>query len=484
MKDTSFSKKNKKSITKGVETLTGDPKKAIIKLAVPMIIAMSINTIYNLVDALWVSGFGQDFFTTEQVSNIGTGALAAVGFVMPFYMMIISIATGLGLGGGSAISRRIGANDKQGADNVAIHSVIITIVFSLFFTIIFLIFADIIFISIGATDSANMAVSYGRVIFAGSIFIFFINVALAILRSEGDANRAMYAMMFGAGLNIILDPIFIYTFGMGVVGAAYATILSMAVTAFILIYWLFLRKNTYVSFKFRNFRFKKDILKDIFKVGLPASIQQLSMSFTMLVIIIIINISSIGEDGVAVYNTGWRVVMIAVLPLLGLATAVVSVTGAAFGSLSYDKLNIAFMYAAKTGFIVEIFLAIAIFILAPLITAGFTTSPDAFRIKNDLEMFLKITCLFYPAAAFGIVTSSMFQGVGKGIYALISTLLRTIVLTILLVLIFTFVFNYGLNGIWWAIVFSNLAGSTISFIWGKLYIRKLLVKNKKIECRS
>ena len=127
-----------------------------------------------------------------------------------------------------------------------------------------------------------MALSYGRIIFAGSIFIFFINVALAILRAEGDVKRAMYAMMFGAILNILLDPIFIYTFRLGVAGAAYATILSMAVTALILVYWLFLRKNTYVEFKFKDFRFKKDILKDIFKVGLPASVQQLSMSITMI----------------------------------------------------------------------------------------------------------------------------------------------------------------------------------------------------------
>ena len=87
------------SKTRGVETLLGEPKKAIIKLAVPMIIAMSAHTIYNLVDALWVSGFGQDFFTSEKISEVGTGALAAVGFALPFYMMIIAISTGLGLGG-------------------------------------------------------------------------------------------------------------------------------------------------------------------------------------------------------------------------------------------------------------------------------------------------------------------------------------------------------------------------------------------------
>ena len=111
----SYSNKNDDSETKGVKTLLGDPKKAVIRLAVPMIIAMSAHTIYNLVDAIWVSGFGKDLFTSAEVPEVGTGALAAVGFVMPFFMMIMSIAVGLGIGGGSAISRRIGAKDKKGA---------------------------------------------------------------------------------------------------------------------------------------------------------------------------------------------------------------------------------------------------------------------------------------------------------------------------------------------------------------------------------
>jgi putative MATE family efflux protein len=393
-------------------------------------------------------------------------------------MILISISVGLGIGSGSAISRRIGAKDKVGADNCAIHSIIISLIIALFFTIILFTFADRIFVSIGAAEIADMAVSYGRIIFAGSIFIFFINNALAILRAEGDANRAMYAMLFGAILNIILDPFFIYTFGWGVAGAALATILSMAITAVILVYWLFFRKDTYVSFKFKAFKFKKDILKDIFRVGLPASFQQLSMSITMLVIIILINIAGNGNEGVAVYNTGWRIVMIAILPLLGMATAVTSVTGAAFGARSYDKLKTAYWYATKTGLLIEIILGIAIFVLAPLISIVFTTRPEDIIIRNDLTLFLQISCIFYPGAAFGIASSAMFQGTGKGTYSLIATLLRTIVMTIALALLFVLVFNFGIVGIWWAIVIGNLTGSVVSFVWGNLYIRNLIIKNK------
>jgi putative MATE family efflux protein len=284
-------------------------------------------------------------------------------------------------------------------------------------------------------------------------------------------------MMFGAGLNILLDPIFIYTFQMGVTGAAYATILSMAVTSVMLSYWLFLRKDTYVSFKFRDFKFNKDIIKDIFRVGLPASVQQLSMSFTMIVLIVIIDFIGGGDAGVAIYNTGWRVISIAILPLLGMATAVVSVCGAVYGAKAYEKLNTAYMYAIKVGFFMEIVIALAIFLLAPFIAALFTSSADQLQITPGLELFLKVTVLFYPGAAFGIASSAMFQGTGKGSYALIATILRTIVLTIILALTFTVLFNMELEGIWWAIVIGNLLGSIISFAWGRFYVYKL--KNSK-----
>ncbi len=465
--------------TKGVKTLLGDPKKAVVKLAIPMIIAMSVTTIYNFVDTLWVSGFGANWFSAADIVDVGAVAVAAVGFVLPFFIMIIAISTGLGVGCGSAISRRIGAKDKEGADNVAIHSIIITLLIAIVFSIPFFIFADKLFVLIGAKDAAGLAISYGRVIFAGSVFTFFINVALAILRSEGDAKRAMYAMMFGACLNIGLDPVFIYIFRLGVTGAAYATVLSMAITSFILIYWLFFRKDTYVAFKFHDFKFNKEILKDIFRVGLPASVQQLSMSFTMLLLIVIITLIS-GDNGVTIYTIGWRIVTIAILPLLGLATAVISVGGAAFGARTYEKLKIVFTYSIKIGFIIEIIIAAATFLLAPIITAAFTTFDlKLFALSDDIILFLKVACLFYPGAAFGIMASSIFQGTGKGTYALICTLLRTVILVPIFALFFTHVLNLGLVGVWYALVVANLIGSVVSFTWCKIYIRNIMIKNTK-----
>lgn len=445
--------------TEGVKALLGDPKKAIIKLALPMILAMSVQTIYNLVDAIWVSGLGAD-------------ALAAVGFVFPIFFIAMALSTGLGMGAGSAISRRIGAKDKEGADNVAVHSLIITLLLAVAFTIPLFVFAENIFVLIGAGKTVGLTVDYGQIIFAGSIFIFFTSVSNAILRGEGDAKRAMYAMVLGAGLNIILDPILIYVLDMGIAGAAWATVISLAITSVIMLNWLLFKRDTYVSFKFSDFKFDKSIIKDIFRVGFPASFSQLSMSITMIIMnIIIVMVSS--TDGVAIYSTGWRVASMAVLPIMGVATALISVSGAAFGANSFNKVNISYRYAIKIGLAIETIIAVLTFVFAPQIAAVFTQSESAAHIAPDLVIFLRIIALFYPMISFGMLSSAVFQGMGKGVNALIVTILRTVILTPLFAVLFAFNLNLGLIGVWWGVVAANIIGPVIAFSWARLYIVRL-----------
>lgn len=445
--------------TKGVKTLLGDPKKAIVTLSIPMIVAMSVQTIYNVVDAIWVSGLGAD-------------ALSAVGFFFPFFFMLMALATGIGIGGGSAVSRRIGAQDKPGADTVAVHTMVLMLVMTVAVTLPFFVFTRDVFVFMGAGEIADTATVYARILFGGSLIIFFSNVSNALLRGEGDAKRAMYAMMIGAGLNIGLDPIFIYTVGLGVAGAAWATALSLLVSSIILCYWIFIKKDTYISITFRGFRFNKDIAAEILKVGLPSALSQLSMSFSMFFLNIIV-VKAGGTDGVAILSTGWRVATFAVLPLIGISTAVIAVTGAAYGSRAYNKLRTAYLYAVKIGLAIAVCIALATFVLAPQITLLFTFSEDAARITDDLILFLRTMCLYYPVVSFGMFSSSMFQGTGKGVNALIVTIFRTIVLTTPLAFTLSLRANMGLSGVWWGIVIGNVIGATLAFSWAMLYIRGL-----------
>jgi putative MATE family efflux protein len=448
--------------TWGVQTLLGNPKKAIVKLSLPMIAAMSLQTLYSLVDALWVSGLGPD-------------ALSAVGFFVPFMFMMIALSTGLGVGGGAAISRRIGAGDKAGSDQVATTAMVLMLISSLVFTLPFFILASRIFTAMGAGPVTPLATSYARIIFAGTLLFFFSNVVGSLLRAEGDVKRAMYAIVLGSALNIVLDPIFIYTLKLGVPGAAWATLISAGVSALFLFYWTCIKKDTYVAFCLRGFTFAKNILNDILKVGIPASFQQLAMALTAF-FFNLIAVKVGGTDGVAIYTTGWRVVMVGVLPLIGIAMAVVSVTGAAFGAKDYKKLDTAWRYAVKIGFFIELAVAALTFLFAHQIAWLFTSTAEGLRIRAEMVNFLRISCVFYPTVSFGMLSSSMFQGTGKGVNALIVTVFRTILLAVPLAYLFAIVLKWNLTGLWWGIVAGNISGALIAFTWARIYVNSL--KNK------
>jgi putative MATE family efflux protein len=282
----------------------------------------------------------------------------------------------------------------------------------------------------------------------------------------------MYAMMAGALLNIVLDPIFIYTLKLGVAGAAWATLISIGLSSSIIFYWIFIKRDTYVTIRLKEFRFNKKIVFDILRVGLPVSIQQLAMSLSVLILNLIV-VRAGGSDGVAIFTTGWRVATFASLPLIGMATAVTSVAGAAYGGRDYPRLDIAYMYALKIGIAIEFGVSFLTFILAPQITKLFTYSPDAARLAQALMGFLRTMCLYYPTASLGILSSGLFQGTGKGIFSLIVTIFRTIVLAVPLAYLFALGLDFGLPGVWWGIVSGNIMGGIVAFIWARIYIRNL-----------
>ncbi|MBU1186463.1 MAG: MATE family efflux transporter [Acidobacteria bacterium] len=447
------------AMTEGVRTLLGNPKKAIIKLAIPMIIAMSAHTLYSVVDAIWVSGLGPD-------------ALSAIGFFFPFNIIIIAVSGGLGVGGSSAISRKIGAQDKKGAGAVASHTLVLMIFASLLLMAPLLIFIEKIYSGIGAGPVASLAAGYSRIIFALMPLSFFSMVATSLLRGEGDVKRAMTVMLLGSALNIGLDPLFIYTFKLGVNGAAWATMISIGFSCTFLFYWMFLKKDTYVTFRLKGFCFAKNILSDILRVGIPSAVMQTSMAL-MAFFLNILSVKAGGTDGVAVFTTGWRVVMFAALPIIGMATAVTSVTGAAFGAHDVPKLRTAFFYAVKIGLFLELITASLTFIFAPQIAGLFTMKAGGLRIRADLINFLKIMFIFFPFVPFGMLSSAMFQGTGKGINALTVTLTRTIILVVPLAIVFSTKTSLGLSGIWWGIVCGNTMGAVLAFTWANLYIRRL-----------
>ncbi len=429
-----------------------------------MVVAMSFQTLYNLADAIWVSGIGPD-------------SLSAVGFTFPFFFMAMAIANGIGIGGGSAVSRRIGAEDRTGADRVAAHSVVCSGIIGAAVSAVMMLLLPYAMAFMGAEDHAlHLSITYSRIIFSGTLFFFFNAGAVAILRSEGDAKRAMIAMASGGICNIILDPIFIYGLDMGVAGAATATVISMLLTTSLASYWLFVQKSTFVVFRFRRFRFDRSILYDIGGVGLPASVSQMSMSLMAFLLTTIIARVG-GTHGVAVYTSGWRIISVATLPMLGVASAVTAVTGAAYGASEFQKARTAYFYALKAGVLVELVLAAAVFFLAPQITWIFTWSEESRGMVPELIEFLRILWIVLPTAPFGMLSSGLFQGTGRGMFALAATLIRTIIFTVPFAWFLGVHLQWGLRGVWIGMGTAALAYIPIVFLWATLYLRDLQRRN-------
>ncbi|NYB51073.1 MAG: MATE family efflux transporter [Methanobacteriaceae archaeon] len=453
------SKNTRKDVDQRIAMVTGDPKKAIRVLAMPMIISMFLIMAYNLADSIWVSG-------------LGPNALAALGFINPLFFIVIGVGNGLAAGATSLIARCIGAQNKKGADNAAIHSLILTMVVSAVLTTLTLLFLPEILVLMGAGDTLKLAVEYGQIVFAGLVLFIFSSVASGILRAEGDAKRPMYAMAATAILNIVIDPIFIYYFGWGVSGAAWATIVSSTISCILMFYWLLLEGKTYVSFAREDFQPSFKVIKDILMVGLPASAE----SFVMSVLGVVLNLMLVitgGSEAVAVYTAGWRVVMMAMIIPIGIGTAAITVAGAAYGARKYVNLSTALTYSAKLGVGIAVITGLLSYIFAGNIASIFTYSSVSAFMAPSIAAFLQVMCLFYLTVPLGITASSVFQAMGKGITSLILTVIREVIFISFFAYLFAFSLGFGPQGVWWGIVVGGGLGCAVAYIWATIYINRL-----------
>ncbi|MDN5294629.1 MAG: hypothetical protein PWP01_139 [Methanosarcinales archaeon] len=442
---------------RGVEVLTGDPKKALVKLSIPMMISNLVFTLYNLADGAWVAGLGAD-------------ALSAVGIFFPLFMVFISLSMGVGIGASSAISRRIGAGDKRGADNIAMHAIVTGFAAALILTLTIIRLEHLLKLLGAEGKVLSLALEYSRIVVAGSVFLVFNNIATGILNGEGNTKKTMYANVAGSVINIILDPVFIYILGFGVAGAAYATVLSMAISSAVFIYWFLGR--SYVDVGLKNFSADRKILFDILRVGLPSSFSMLTMSIAMVFLNAII-IRAGGSDGIAVFTSAWRLISVGFIPTFGMAGAVTAVVGASFGARNAEKLRIAYLHAIKLTVLIEVLIVSAMIITAPKIAIVFTYSEASSRIYQGLVNAMRILPAFLLFAPLGMMTESMFQGIGRGENALAITILRTIIFELIFAYILAFPFGFGFFGVLMGVTAANIAGALIAFIGGTMSIRRL-----------
>jgi putative MATE family efflux protein len=444
--------------TKDVEILLGKPSKAIIALMVPMTIAMIVQMANNLIDAVWVAGLGES-------------ALAAVGFVFPLFFIIMGVGNGVGIGASAAIARHIGRGDKESAEKTISQAFYLMLVGGAVTTALLLLFAEPILYAFGAGDIMGYTMGYAVPIFVGSIPIMMSGLLSNFLRAEGAAKRSMNVMIVGALINIVLDPIFIYTFGWGMAGAAWATVLSMIVPLLMTIYWYFIKKDTYLKVKLRNFKFDWNIDKDILRVGIPSSMEFFIMSAVAIVMNILITWVD-GTTGVAIYSSGWRIIQMVMIPLMALSGAVVPVFGVWYGSRKPHKIREAYVFSMKLGLVLMVALCVLLYIFAPWAVMLFTYSDATVSLSAGMVELIRVACVFLPVITWGFVSVGLFQALGMGGKSLVSTLVRNA-----LQLPFCFIaamYIGTLTSMWWALACSEIIGTVFMGIWGLLVLRSLL----------
>lgn len=438
-----------------LQSFKDDPFKSMWRLAVPIMIGMGIQTLYTIIDMIFIGRLGGD-------------AIASVAFNMPIFFFVMGLSFGLGNGVTASIARFIGSNDKVNADNSAEHAVAMALAISLILTVSGLLFGKQILLFIGCTnDILPLAWDYLKVSCYGISFGVFSGFFRSILAGEGEMKLPMVVAGLGTVLNTILDPIFIFYMDLGVAGAAWATTISQIIVCLVFIYMLFVKNHTYVRFKLKDFSFSSYIIYDIIKVGIPVSMSMVVMALGQLVFNrLLVNFST---DAVAAYQIGGRVDMIVFLPIFGIASALTTIVGMFYGADEFEKIKSISLYGIKSSFLITTICSFFLFIFAPTVVKVFTMDTVIQKISID---YLRTISFLFPFISIGLTIGRILQGLGRGMPSLIITIVRVIGLAGPLAYFFTFVLDKPVEWIWYSMFISGIFATIISITWITVAFRK------------
>ena len=447
-----------------LNTFLSNPSKALWSLAIPIMFGMGVQTLYNLVDMIFIG-------------RLGGEAIAGIAFNMPLFFLVLGLTMGLGTGVTASIARFIGQDNKKEADNSAEHALFMAIIISIVLCSVGLLFGEDILAFFGAKGNIKiLAWEYLHVMCIGMPFMIFSGFFRSILAGEGDMKFPMMIAGLGTVLNIILDPIFIFDlenyggfgFGLGISGAAMATVISQIIVFIIFIYMLFVKDHSYITFKLKDFSFSTMILWDIVKVGFPASMSMVVMAFGQGVFNkILIYFSS---DTVAAYQVAGRLDMLVFLPIFSIAASLTTLVGMFFGAKEYKVLKYIIRYGIISAFCITTILSGFVFLFADIVVGFFT---DDVNISQIASTFLKLFAFVYPLISVGITTGRVLQGLGKGLPVLVITIIRVLGVSAPLALFFIFYMNKTVEWVWYSMMISATIAFTISIIWLLSTIRNI-----------
>lgn len=435
--------------------------KLLMQYAIPAIIAMTASSLYNMVDSIFI---GQ-----------GVGAMAISGLAITFPFMNLSAAFGaaIGVGASTLMSVKLGQKDYRTAENILGNTITLNIIIGVTFGAICLMFLDPILRFFGASDQTIVyARDYMEIILLGNAITHLYFGMNAVLRSASKPRHAMYATMFTVVLNTILDPLFIWTFGLGIRGAAYATVLSQFV-ALIWQFWIFSNPKELIRLKRGIYSLRGDLVKNIVGIG----ISPFSMNVCACMVVIFINNQLVrfgGDMSVGAFGIANRIVFIFVMFVMGINQGMQPIAGYNYGAQKLDRM----MQVVKLSIIAATAIMILGWFLAMLAprqcVSLFTT--DQHLIDTTVHGMRRMMVML-PIVGYQMVITNFFQCIGKVKISIFLSLSRQ--LLFLLPALALLPMWFGLDGVWLAQPVSDLIASVVTAWIMIVYMHKFKLQHKE-----
>lgn len=378
--------------------MLGDPRRAIRTMAVPFLVALLVVQVNVFADTFWVSG-------------LGVNAVSGMTTAVPLYVIFGSLGIGLSVGVTSTIAFRLGRGDTEGANRLAGNAIFIALALSVIGSLVIFLILDPMVTLMGADDVREEVRAYVLPYILFSPVVVISSTLGGLLRSEGAAKRSTAVQITAAVVNIILDPLLIYVLGMGLQGAALATILSALVSITITLSW-YVRGSTAVSLRLRNLRPEPETCRDLMTVGGPRTVEGL-INNTVVLLQRIFIIAASGTVGVSLFNVPFRYVNLCMCPCESTGMAMVPVAAAAYGREDMRKMMDAMMYALKLSMLISFGMTALMLILSEPMVALFTGEESMYAYRSEFLWNLRMYSVILPFFSVQAICSSMLQAVKR-----------------------------------------------------------------------
>jgi len=435
--------------------------KLLMQYAIPAIIAMTASSLYNITDSIFIGH--------------GVGALAISGLALTFPLMNLAAAFGslVGVGASTLMSVRLGQKDYDTANKILGNVFILNIILGLAYTVVVLLFLDPILYFFGASDATlPYAHQYMVVILLGNVVTHMYLGLNAMLRSTGNPQKAMYAMLISVLINVVLNPLFIFVFKWGIQGSAFATVISQT----LMLIWqinIFSNKKHFIHLKKGTFRLQRKIVVDSMAIGLSPFM----MNAASCVIVVIINQGLIqygGDLAVGAYGIVNRVIFLFVMIVMGVNQGMQPIAGYNFGAGQFERVT---EVLKKTILMATCIMTLGFLIgefLSNEVASAFTTDKTLIDLSAQ---GLRIVVIFFPIVGFQMVTSNFFQSIGMAGKAIFLSLTRQLLFLLPCLLILPQI--YGVKGVWYSMPSADLAASVVSVFMLVSQYRKFKIREEE-----